>query len=207
MRVSPSSANLVSLVPAYLLQEIHHRMANSMAILAATLRSELTEFRDAELKRAIQRCEKQILAVSELNRFLGTNWAPNDLTAENYFQALCALLSRSLLAPLGIRCEAFVTNGQLSCERRGYLAVILVELVTNAAKHAFRGQVAGCVRIEIEAGAAQWSVTVMDNGQGFERLEKGTGSKIVDSLVETLGAELIVETDRQGTRVSIALHI
>jgi signal transduction histidine kinase len=45
----------------------------------------------------------------------------------------------------------------------------------------------------------------VDNGFGFRRLEKGTGSRIVDSLIEMLGAEFKLDTGAQGSKIRIAL--
>ena len=196
--VSPEAA------PLHLLREVHHRMANSQAMLAAMLRREFIPFRDVELRQALRRCEVQVLAASELNRLLGT-WGSTETTGD-YFRSVCALLSKAVLTPLGISCEVFVADGTLPEEQRTYLAVILAELVTNASKHAFRGQSSGCVRVEIETAGAEWLVRVIDNGFGFSTFEKGTGSRIVDSLVEMLGAEFTLDTGTQGTEICIALH-
>jgi two-component sensor histidine kinase len=192
-------------VPVYLLQESHHRMSNSLTILAATLRRQLAGFRDDDSRLALRRCEQQILAASELHRVLGAAWGPVNVAADIYFQSLCELLSRSMLSPLGIRCEAFVTDGDLSCEKRGYLSAILVELVSNAAKHAFQDEESNCVRIEIEATTAQWSVRVIDNGHGIRCYENGTDSQLVNNLVKALSARLTVDASAHRTSICVAL--
>jgi two-component sensor histidine kinase len=193
------------LVPSFLLQEAHHRMANSLAILAATLRQEMTGFREADIVRAVRKCEEQILAISELNRLLGTSW-PRESTA-SYFRSLCEELSKAILSPLGIHCEVFVADGELDHKFRINVAAMLVELVTNSAKHAFGDGTRGRVRIEIESTGSQWFVRVIDNGRGFQRIERGTGSGILDSLAEALAARLTVQSNDQGTSVCIAFDI
>lgn len=50
------------------------------------------------------------------------------------------------------------------CER---LSLIIVELVTNAAKHAFPDQQPGLIRIEAFYGDGFWHCTVKDSGVGL----------------------------------------
>jgi two-component sensor histidine kinase len=114
------------------------------------------------------------------------------------------VLSRSILAALGLHCEAFVGKGALPGEKCEWLGLAIGELVMNAAKHAFPGDRAGRIRIEIFACGSHWRCTISDNGVGMQDTHRGCGSRIIDSLVDALGGQLAICSAPEGTAVSIA---
>lgn len=75
---------------------------------AECLRLRLATVTDPELQKALRRNEEHILAVAELHRFLAGSADGGKITTEGCFQALCAILGRSALAPLGLNREAYV---------------------------------------------------------------------------------------------------
>jgi two-component sensor histidine kinase len=187
-------------------RELQHRMANILAVLSANLRLEFGSFKDPGLKEALKRHEKQIVAAADLHRFFARCPDDAEIPAENYFRPLCALLSRSVLAPLGLHCEAFVDKTPMLTEKCELLGLAITELVLNAAKHAFPGDICGRVRIEILEQNAHWCCTVSDNGAGMQKGSHGSGSQITNSLVEALDGQLNIRTGPEGTAVSIVFN-
>jgi two-component sensor histidine kinase len=187
-----------------LLQELQHRIANTLTILNATLRFEFAAFADPRLDAALERCQKQIIATAELHRFLVRGCLSDEVSTGGYFESLCERLSRSVLAPLGLACQVSVDDGILPAKKCELLGLTISELVTNAAKHAFPDENRGCVGISILFRDGYWSCTVSDNGIGKWNGSRGTGSRIVDGLVEALGARLAVRSSPNGTAVSVA---
>lgn len=190
-------------VSSLVLRELQHRMANTLTVLHASLRREFARITDPDLKEAVRRHETQIMSVAALHRFFANSAGNGEISAEAHFQALSAVLSRSVLAPLGLHCETFVDKGFLSAEKCEWLGLIVAELVINAAKYAFPDGDCGRVRIEILACDACWCCTVSDNGAGMQSLSRGSGSKILDCLIEALDGQLAVRTGPDGTAISI----
>ena len=186
-----------------ILRELQHRMANTLTVLHASLSLEFAAVTDPALKDAVKRLGMQIISVAELHRFFADSAGDGEISTEAYFQRLGAILSRSVLAPLGIHCETFVDKGSLSAEKCEWLGLTIAELVINAAKHAFRGDIGGRVRIEILARGARWFCAVSDNGVGMQSSPRGSGSKITDALIESLGGRLLTRTGPEGTTASI----
>lgn len=178
-------------------------MANTLTILNSSLRLELATFKVPGLEEALRRHEKHVVAVADLHRFLGRCPEAFQISAESYFQPLCALLSKSILAPLGLHCEVSVDKGPMHAEKCEFLGMVITELVLNAAKHAFPGNISGCVRIEIVERDERWYCTVSDNGIGISKNSPGSGSQIADGLVDALGGQLTVCTGPNDTAVSI----
>jgi len=185
------------------MREFQHRVANTLEVLNSSLRQELVRFRVPGLKEALRRHEQQVVAIADLHRFFGRYPDAVQIPAEDYFQPLCALLSKSILAPLGLHCEVSVDRTPMRAEKSELLGLAIAELVLNAAKHAFTGRVSGCVRIELLAQEACWCCIISDNGIGMQNGTLGSGSKIIESLVDALGGRLGIRGGPAGTAVSI----
>jgi two-component sensor histidine kinase len=192
-----------SIISPIVMREFQHRVANTLAVLSSSLRLELATFSTPGLEEALRRHEKRVIAVADLHRFFGRYSEVLEFSAEHYFQSLCALLSKSILSPLGLHCEVLVDKAPMRAEKCELLGLAITELVLNAAKHAFPGKSSGRVRIEVVMRDDRWYCTVSDNGIGIWKMSSGSGSQITDGLVDALEGQLTVCTGRNGTAVSI----
>ncbi|HEX4160373.1 MAG TPA: sensor histidine kinase [Rhizomicrobium sp.] len=188
-----------------LLRETHHRFANTLTVLMSMLRQEFAP--TPALRESISRCEARIAAFGNLHRCLVVGAADEWISAQGYIEHLCGALSDALLRPLGVRCEVVADEGEVPRGRCEQLGLIITELVTNAAKHAFRGRNDGLVRVELINRSDCWVCTVSDNGVGAGAASAGTGSKILEQLVRALGGNLIRKSGRFGTSITVACHI
>ena len=187
-----------------ILRELHHRVANTLAILHANCRLDFAGVADSRLQERLRRHERHIKRLAEFHHFLSRGAGYGMIVAADYFRPLCAVLSRSVLEPAGIYCEAFVGEGTLdacSCETLG---LIVSELAINAAKHGFQGRSDARVRIEILApDGMAWCCSVADNGCGIQSDRRGGGSDILDALIQMLDGRIVIETGPNGTTVTI----
>jgi two-component sensor histidine kinase len=194
-----------NIISSTVMREFQHRVANTLTVLSSSLRLELAAFNVPGLGEALRRHEKHVMAVADLHRFFGRYSEDFQFSAESYFQSLCSLLSKSILAPLGLHCEVLVDKAPMQAEKCELLGLVITELVLNAAKHAFPRNISGRVRIELVEQDAHWYCTVSDNGIGISTMSSRSGSQITDSLVDALGGQLAVCSGPDGTAVSITL--
>jgi two-component sensor histidine kinase len=188
---------------ALVLREFHHRVANTFTVLSASLRRDLSSFEDPRLRDVLAHHEQQIVNFGVLFRFLAIGASQEALSSEAHFRPFIEALARSVLTPIGARCEAFITDDSVPavhCER---MALIITELVMNAAKYAFQDCPAGTVRIGIREDKGIWLCSVSDNGMGMMYRPKGIGSQIIDALVRTMGGRMIIRSGRWGTQVLV----
>jgi two-component sensor histidine kinase len=122
-------------------------------------------------------------------------------------EALCKALSEALLKPLGVRCELISEDGEYPAERCERLGLVVTELVTNAAKHAFCGRAGGIVRVAVLEAAELLVCVVSDNGVGTDITGGGTGSQILEQLVRAIDGELTVKSGRSGTSVVVTCKV
>ena len=90
----------------------------------------------------------------------------------------------------------------MQCHRLG---LIVTELVTNAAKHAFPDKKGGLIRVEALHRNRCWRITVTDDGRGATAPMQGTGGRILESLARSIRAQLQFEACQGGTRVTIVV--
>lgn len=187
------------------LRESHHRMKNTLTLLGASVRRDFTRAGKGEVSLAVDRLERRIVAFGRLYQLLSDNSDPSMVSVEPFFENLCGALSEAVLEPAGIRCEAAIESGKLPAAHCHRLAMMLTELITNAAKHAFPNKSGGLIRVDLSSGDGAWLCTVADNGIGATGPLQGTGSRILEGLARSIHARLHGEAGQGGTRVTIVM--
>lgn len=94
----------------------------------------------------------------------------------------------------GIRLEVRGRVGDLPASQRLPLAVILHELLTNVARHAFGEDGGGAVAVAFSATRSGLSLVVRDTGVGAAEARKGDGLSLVEGLVTAHDGALTLET-------------
>jgi two-component sensor histidine kinase len=195
-----------------ILREIHHRMKNTLSLLTAWVRVDFGSFQSLDVRKAIDRFERRVLAFDELYRLLSVGAGPSDISVGGsdisvggYVESLSRALTVAILEPVGLSCDATIEDGLLETARCERLGLIITELVTNAAKHAFPNRQEGLVRINTNHGQGVWLCTVSDNGEGANGASPGDGARIIEDLARSIQARVSSESGPHGTAVTIIL--
>jgi two-component sensor histidine kinase len=187
------------------LRESHHRMKNTLTLLGASVRRDFTRSGTRDMSGAVDRLERRIVAFGKLYQLLSDNDDLSTIAVEAFFGGLCGALSEAVLEPAGVRCEASIENGTLPAWQCHRLALMLTELVTNAAKHAFPNKNDALIRVDVANREDCWLCTVADNGVGAAGPLQGAGSRILEGLARSIEASMRGEAGHGGTRVTIAM--
>ncbi|WP_257168163.1 sensor histidine kinase [Bradyrhizobium sp. SRS-191] len=187
------------------LRESHHRMKNTLTLLGASVRRDLMRVRPGEVSAAVDRFERRLVAFGKLYQVLSDDGDLPAVSVATFFEALCGAVSEAILEPAGIRCEAAIQDGMLPASQCHRLALMLTELITNAAKHAFPAKNDALIRVDVLQRDGCWFCTVADNGIGATGPLQGTGRRILDGLARSIQARMHGETGKNGTRVTIAI--
>lgn len=187
------------------LRESHHRMKNTLTLLGASVRREFLRAGSTDVAVAIDRLERRLVAFGRLYQLLSDDAGGKTVSVDAFFENLCGALSDAILVPAGIRCEAAIESGVLPAAQCHRLALILTELVTNAAKHAFPDRNGGLIRIEIACQDGCWCCTVADNGVGATGPLQGTGGRILEGLARSIDARVRGDAGPGGTNVTIVM--
>ena len=189
----------------FFLREMHHRIANSFTVLNASFRRELGSASSLSVQEILNRCDARMVAFDELHRVLIVGAAVGWISVRVYIEKLCDALTEALLKPLGVRCEVTADAAFFPSEYCEVLGLVIAELVTNAAKHAFPNRNGGLIRIEIAYREGCWCCSVTDNGIGATGPLQGTGGRILQGLARSIRARVHGEAGRGGTRVTIMM--
>src|SRR5215217_2875722 len=194
-----------------LLGEVNHRVANSLAMVAALVGLQANAVTDAEAKSALAETQARIHAIAGVHRHLYTSDDVRLVQVADYISSLVGELETSVqldgkTATLKVQVEPFM----LPTEKVASLGVMLIELVTNALKYAYAGRSAGEVRIRMAKVENQIEMRVEDDGIGWAGTGKpqgtGLGSRIVKAMAHSLGANVSYDTDRGGTTVKVVFE-
>jgi two-component sensor histidine kinase len=187
------------------LRETHHRMKNTLMLLAVWLRADLKSTALVDLPKAIDGFEQRIVAFGRLYDLLSNGSDGRYTSIGNYVGLLSRALAVAILEPKGIRCEANIGYGFLETKRCERLGLIIAELVTNAAKHAFPKHQPGLIRIEAFYSDGFWHCTVKDSGVGTCDDRRGVGGRIVRDLARSIGGHVATKSCLDGTTVTVVV--
>ncbi|GJE03429.1 hypothetical protein GMJLKIPL_5384 [Methylobacterium isbiliense] len=149
-------------------QELQHRVANNMQFIAAllTLQKRKVAGDPAAAAAALDEARVRLETISRIHRRL---YDPDriSLPIGQYLQELCADLLDATGAQ-NIVCLVDVPPVRLDLTRLTTLSLLVVEVVTNACKHAFPAGERGTITIRLERlDAARVALTIADNGRGM----------------------------------------
>jgi PAS domain S-box-containing protein len=192
-----------------LMQELTHRVKNSLQIIAAMVNIEARSHKSGEAKAALERVSHRINALGQLYAKLSEANTVEAVDAATYLDALCRGLIASVHQERGtsIVLKTDIESEFLPTDRAIPIGLIVNELVTNAVKYAFPGDTKGTVVVTLKRVPGELRLTVADNGRGVDprRADSGVGGRLVEGFAQQLGGQLKRESDSQGTTVRLIL--
>jgi|SRR5471032_668727 len=195
-----------------LLQELHHRVANSLQIIASVLMQSARKVQSEETRGHLFDAHQRVMSVASLQQQLAASQL-GDVQLRPYLTALCESIGASMIRDhnqlsLEVRADDGITTADVSVS----LGLIVTELVINALKHAFPDDRKGKILVDYKAHAKNWTLSVTDDGVGMPAepgsAKAGLGTSIIQALTKQLGAIISVAGANPGTKVSIAhMHV
>jgi PAS domain S-box-containing protein len=192
-----------------LLQELAHRIKNSLQIIVSMVSLEARNQKSGEGKAALERVSHRIAALGRLYSMLGETNSVEAVDAASYLEALCRDLIESVQKENGtsIALKTDIASESLPVDRAIPLGLIVNELVTNAVKYAFPGEPKGTIAVTLKRIAEDLRLTVDDDGKGADpqRADSGLGARLVDSFARQLGGHVDRVSSSKGTSVCLTL--
>lgn len=189
-----------------LLQEMQHRVANSLQIIASVLMLKARTVTSEETRLHLHDAHDRVMSVAAVQTLLQTTLG--DVEVGPYLTKLCESLATSMIRdsrPLTLTVQA--DPARVTSHEAVSLGLVVTELVINALKHAFPGDRGGRVTVTYENDATGWALSVADDGVGRKPVlavrKGGLGTVIVGSLAKQLGALVVITDNQPGSRVSL----
>lgn len=189
-----------------LLQEVRHRVANSLQIIASVLLRNARTTASEEARGHLQNAHNRVMSVAALERLLSTS-EDGVIEVHAYFTRLCESISASMIGDVD-QISLIVEGGDGVVEARVSvsLGLIVTELVINALKHAFPDGRPGKITVDYNFHGPNWILCVRDDGVGMPLtapVRTGLGTSIVAALAGQLNASVELTPEHPGTQVSI----
>ncbi len=191
-------------------QELNHRVANSLQIIASVLMQRVNKVQSEEARTHLQDAHHRVMSVATLQRLLASS-ATGDVALRPYLTDLCASIGASMIAdPSKLVLNVTADDSVMSPDRSVSVGLIVTELAINSLKHAFPDVAQQQCHIDVTfaANASGWVLTVSDNGCGLPDnhadAKPGLGTGIVNALAGQLAATVDVTDNNPGTKVSVS---
>lgn len=178
------------------IQELNHRVANSLQLAADMLTFEQLRARDPVAQAALEASRARLVAVGELHRYLHDHSERSSVDMRAFLQGL----SGTIGATTGLQCSVQSDSISLPGEMAQQLAIAINEFAINTAKHAYDGRPGGRFDIVARREDDDLVLTVADEGKGLDlapSVESGSGlgMTIVAAIVRDLRGALTARSD------------
>jgi hypothetical protein len=121
-----------------LLEEMQHRVANSLTIIASILMLKARTVQSEETRQHLQDAHSRVLSVAAVQNHLHSAGQITAIEMAPYLSRLCEALAGSMIGesrPIALKVE--VAEGQVPSRQAVSIGLLVTELVINALKHAF----------------------------------------------------------------------
>ncbi len=194
-----------------LLQELNHRVMNSLSIISSVISMEGRQFSDDAAQAAFARIAARVMAVAELYKTLSNSKSVEAVEAPSFLGAICHDAVNALQderAP--IRLETAIDTFSLSSKKAIAVGLVLNELLTNAVKYAFGERDDGEIKVTVRHADGEVRLSVSDNGAGIDenaRVDSGVGGKLIDMFSRQLDGEITRRSDSSGTNAQLVFPL
>jgi two-component sensor histidine kinase len=194
---------------ALLMQELQHRVANSLQIIASVLLQSARKVNSEETRMHLSEAHHRVMSIATLQKHLATT-QDGDVGLRAYLTELCECISASMISgSSALTLSADIDDSVVDSRVSVSLGLIVTELVINSLKHAFPTEGRdGTIIVRFRGSATGWVLRVDDNGVGFpadaQDSRPGLGTGIVEALAGQLEAEVTTSEAHPGTRVTVS---
>jgi two-component sensor histidine kinase len=168
-----------------LLHELNHRINNEFCCAISVVSLAAARSSNKEVKAALTDVAELLHHYAEVHCALQMAEHGVRMDAAAYLRNLCLSIRRSKLNKMKIDLLLAARRLWLQPDRCWLLGMIVYELITNAARHAFAGG-NGWIRVELLRTGPFVECRVRDNGSAPVSFQPGRGLKIVNELAKAL---------------------
>lgn len=191
-----------------LLQEIHHRVKNNLAVVSGLLQIQRYNTDIPEVQKILSDSEMRIKTMALIHEKLYQSQSLAKIDLDSYLRDLVSSIKDTIAPQQNIRINFDSDSFKLNVNQAVPCALILNELVANAVEHAFPDNREGLIKIFLKKNDNFITVTVLDNGIGLPEdkiSKKSMGFTIVETLCKQLETELSIDSGN-GTVISFTFE-
>jgi two-component sensor histidine kinase len=185
-----------------LLREFSHRINNELASAISLVSVTASRCTSNEARAALAAVRDRLESFARVHHSLQMPEYTTTIDLAAYIHQLCRAISHSKLAGKGIELSLSIYPLSMSSERCWFLGMIVFELITNAARHAFHDK-AGSIHLEIWPAGTSIECCIADNGTSDANPSPRRGLSIVAALTSSLRGTVDMQFGPNGTRTVV----
>jgi two-component sensor histidine kinase len=190
---APTGAEIIELRDQ-LLDEFHHRLKNNLQVLYGLLNVAWRKTDNMAAREVLSDTCRRVGVMGAAQEVFYSAHDSTDVCAQSFLEAICANAGASFSKDVAIKYEA--STGSLPKETIVPLALVLNELLTNAAKHGTDHRGRSAINVGLRQRAGEIELYVQDRGAGFHfdpARAQSSGLGLVVTLVRRLRGSFTVE--------------
>lgn len=189
-----------------LLQEIHHRVKNSLAIVSGLIELQLDSTKSDEAKQVLQDSQTRIRSMALIHEKLYQTKSLSDIELDIYIKELVEAIHGTFTEdkkPVDLKFN--LDKIELDVDRVIPCGLLINELVVNSFKHAFTKDQKGVLEVGLIKENGSIMLSVADNGPGlpddFDFKNDGNlGTMLIDTFAAQLNAEVDIDNTAAGSK-------
>jgi len=187
------------------IREIHHRVKNNLQTIASLLRLQSRRIDDELAKKSFRESISRILSIAVTHEILAQSGV-DDVDIKTILSRIKDSTLDYGLAPnkkikILIKGDSF----DIDSDKATSIALVVNELLQNSLEYAFKDLDSGFIEVWIQRGSMYSSISIIDNGVGFnikDIREGSLGLKIVKSIVkDKLSGDIHMNSSQEGTKI------
>lgn len=189
-----------------LIQEIHHRVKNNLAVISGLLQMQLWEASDERTKSALQQSNLRVRSIALVHEKLYQLETLSYIRFDRYISELIEVIGGTYqTGNPNIKIETDLADLTLTVNQAIPCALLINESIINAFKYAFEDGANGIINVTIGRSNGRVRVQVSDNGKGLQNLANDSdslGLTLVETLAKQLDGDLSTHSDN-GAHIEI----
>lgn len=179
-----------------LLEEIHHRIKNNLAIISSILELQKQEPRES-MKEVLEDTQARIQSIATIHEKLYQTDTLSDIDMQEYIRDFSDVVVRTFNSgQKDITIKKELDQFSLDIKKAVPVGLIVNELMSNAFKHGFADLEDGELRISLVTSEGEAVLSVSDNGHSLpENFSLDNSSSLGITLINTLATQLEGEVE------------
>lgn len=175
-------------VKSAVVQEMHHRVKNSLQMIASLLRLQVRYGRVDSVEQVLNESINRILSIAAVHEMLSSE-SLDDVSIKKIAERILAATGQGLLPPSKtVEMNVEGPDVMLPSGKATSVALILNELIHNAVEHGFKNLDKGRINILLSENDENIEIVVLNDGEALPeefdfRTHRNLGLQIVGNLV------------------------
>lgn len=185
-----------------LLQEIHHRVKNNLAIISGLIDLQMDSTDDESARRVLEDSRSRIRSMALVHDKLYRSGSLKGIGMQKYLTDLVDAIHRTVEGSENVTLNVEVEDIALDLDKVIPCGLLVNELTVNAFKHAFAEE-GGVLEVTLRKRNGTARLRIADDGPGLPddfalSTTESLGMMLVQTFADQLGAEIAINGGERG---------